>query len=179
MLQNNLELVKKLDPLIGKLDIEYYTHDNLVKDEVKEILNKRNINILSDFMSRTLDYWDPDLTQSKFVQAVVDNKWERDRDYLNPDQSDLFQFRLISLIYSKRSEVVDIIKFYYPKLDKLAQHILIRAMIQTGREQEVNWMSQYVPDFFTLRPLFKLAGIQPGLNRIIIIHWSMLILEEI
>lgn len=149
MFENKSDLMKKILPEIDLSLFRNYSYGrsyNILSQETCRLLKG---SLFNKFLVSNLDDHDPEFIQEKFDHAIVSEDWDEVRKYLNMEQKELFHFRMFVLVYSKKSGAMNIVKFYYPKLSKTFQHLLIRAVIQTGREEEVTWMSQYIPEFFT------------------------------
>ena len=152
--ENNLNLMNKLLPHIDRDFVPPMIDSSfLMSLQVYRGLYGIIPRPTDRFFAFELDYDDEKDVQQYFIEAVIFNKWDQIHQFLETKPLS-FLYRLYSLIYCKKPEAFEIVKSYYPKLDKSSQIFLLRATIQTGREEETDWMGKFVPEFFTFNDNF-------------------------
>ena len=170
--EDNVDLMKKLLPLIDKNIVVNHDFDGkqLFSRGTNEILKEVGFEIYNKLVTRFE-------SQEKFTEVLISNKWDKVKKYLDVNRGEIFcsrsvlliqrysigtdiVSRLVFLIYSKKPEAINIVKSYYTKVGTVAKEILMRAMIQTGGEEGVVWMSQYLPEIFIFnRDLYQNSNI--------------------
>ena len=152
-MENNVQLMKKIHSQFEiHFDLSDGLHYNesyaLMTAETMDFLYELDINATNKFFKIEENYEEYKSEQRAFVQAIDSDQWEGMDKYLISERSETFLLRLFSLVHCKKVGAFEILKLYYPKLDGKLKESLIRAMIQNGREEEVNWMSKFLPEFF-------------------------------
>lgn len=151
--QNNTELMKKLLPLINPKLIKKIEIDHsfiLMNSETRQL--GEMVNLFSESTEYSRYYYiktenSSTKRQQDFIDILADENWNKIIDYLPTEYPNILRFRLICLIYSKKPEAMVIVKSYFQKLPKEDQPDLLRAVIQTGREEETDWMSQFLSEY--------------------------------